>query len=119
MSDAKQTYINEKLDVVEVLGQRALFSNGKIAECEVADGLYKYDLREGDGIAFATVEKHVIVNHSGTILVKEPLNLGAQGYIEFDEDTSLNFLGYEMTPQEFINTGIKQTEEGNERVTRD
>ena len=38
----------------------------------------------------------------GTVLLKEPLDLGANGGIEFDEETSPNFLGYEETPRELL-----------------
>jgi len=36
------------------------------------------------------------------VLLKEPLGLGANGFIEFDEETSPNFLGYEETPRELL-----------------
>lgn len=41
---------------------------------EVPTGYHKYSLRESDdGMYPATIEKEVIVNHYGDILVKEPL----------------------------------------------
>ena len=78
---------DEKLEVVEVLGQTALFTNGRVTQKELPDGLYKYDLREGESIAFATVEPSVAVNHAGTIITKEPIIFGEEGYIEFDDDS--------------------------------
>ena len=44
----------------------------------------------------------MIANHGGTVLLKEPLDLSANGGIEFDEETSPNFLGYEETPRELL-----------------
>lgn len=35
-------------------------------------------------------------------MLKEPLDLGANGGIEFDEETFPNFLGYEETPRELL-----------------
>ena len=87
-----QAMTDEKLEVVEVLGQTALFTNGRVTQKELPDGLYKYDLREGESIAFATVEPSVAVNHAGTIITKEPIIFGEEGYIEFDDDSSPNFL---------------------------
>lgn len=55
-----------------------------------------YDLREGESIAFATVEPSVAVNHAGTIITKEPIIFGEEGYIELDDDSSPNFLGDHM-----------------------
>lgn len=106
-----QALTDEKLEVVEVLGQTALFTNGRVTEQELPDGLFRYDLREGEGVAFATVEPYVRGDHAGTILVKAPLSFGSEGYIAFDDDTSPNFLGYELTPTEFMQTDFTQTED--------
>lgn len=108
---ATQALTDEKLEVVEVLGQTALFTNGRVTEQELPEGLYRYDLRSGEGITFATVEPYVRSDHSGTILVKAPLSFGSEGYIAFDDDTSPNFLGYELTPTEFMETDFTQSED--------
>ncbi len=105
-----QAMTDEKLEVVEVLGQTALFTNGRVTQKELPDGLYKYDLREGESIAFATIEPSVAVNHAGTIIAKEPIIFGEEGYIEFDDDSSPNFLGDEMSVEEFLNTDFSQDE---------
>ena len=105
-----QAMTDEKLEVVEVLGQTALFTNGRVTQKELPDGLYKYDLREGESIAFATVEPSVAVNHAGTIITKEPIIFGKEGYIEFDDDSSPNFLGDHMSVEEFQNTDFSQDE---------
>ena len=103
-----QTMTDEKLEVVEVLGQTALFTNGRVTQKELPDGLYKYDLREGESIAFATIEPSVAVNHAGTIITKEPIIFGEEGYIEFDDNSSPNFLGDEMSVEEFLNMDFSQ-----------
>ena len=105
-----QALTDEKLEVVEVLGQTALFTNGRVTEQELPDGLYRYDLREGENLAFATIERNVAANHAGTILTKAPLDFGGQEYLVFDEDTSPNFLGYDLTPEEFLQTDFTQTD---------
>ncbi len=114
-----QAFTDEKLEVVEVLGQTALFTNGRVAEQELPEGLYKYDLREGENIGFASIEETVSVNHGGTILVKSPLDFGGDEYFVFDDDSSPNFLGYELTPEEFMNTDFTQEnqEEESEQQT--
>ena len=62
------------------------------------------NLRESDnGNRFISIEPKVGVNHGGTVLMKEILDFGESGFIEFDEDNEPNFLGYTMTPQEFAN----------------
>ena len=111
-----QAMTDEKLEVVEVLGQTALFTNGRVTQKELPDGLYKYDLREGESIAFATVEPSVAVNHAGTIITKEPIIFGEEGYIEFDDDSSPNFLGDHMSVEEFLDTNFDQDEDESQAM---
>ena len=106
-----QTLTEEKLDVIEVLGHKALFSNGRLLPEEIPEGLYAYDLRErDDGDRFVSIESRVGVNRGGTVLMRELLDLGETGYIAFDDDTSPNFLGYELTPSEFKNAVLSEDE---------
>lgn len=112
-----QQLTDEKLEVVEVLGQTALFTNGRVTQSELPDGMYKYDLREGEGIAFATIEPVVKYDHGGTVLLKAPLDFGDAEYFVFDEDNSPNFLGYELTPREFMETDFTQTEDEDQEQT--
>ena len=111
-----QAMTDEKLEVVEVLGQTALFTNGRVMQKELPDGLYKYDLREGESIAFATIEPNVVVNHAGTIITKEPIIFGEEGYIEFDDDSSPNFLGDHMSVEEFLDTNFDQDEDESQAM---
>ena len=97
-----QALTDEKLDVIEVLDRKALFSNGRLLPEEIPEGLYAYDLRHSDdGDRFCSIEPKVAVNHGGTVLLKEVLDFGEQGYISLDEDTEPNFTGEEMTAEEF------------------
>jgi len=108
-----QYYLDDKFEAVEVCDRKGVFTNERIAPQEVPKGLYKYDLRYSDEIGeFTSIEKNVIVNHGGTVLLKEQLDLGPDGVIEFDEETSPNFLGYEETPREFL--AENEQEETNE-----
>lgn len=67
-------------------------------------------------IAFATVEPSVAVNHAGTIITKEPIIFGEEGYIEFDDNSSPNFLGDEMSIEEFLNTDFDQDEDESQTM---
>ena len=104
-----QAMTEEKLDVIEVLDRRALFSNGRHMPEQIPEGLYAYDLRHSDdGDRFCSVEPRVGVNHGGTVLLKEVLDFGEQGYIPLDEDTEPNFTGEELTIGEFMNSKFEQ-----------
>ena len=97
-----QALTEEKLDVIEVLDRKALFSNGRLLPEEIPEGLYAYDLRHSDdGDRFCSIEPKVGVNHGGTVLMRDILDFGESGYIPLDEDTEPNFLGETMTVSEF------------------
>ena len=103
-----QALTEEKLDVIEVLDRRALFSNGRLMPEQIPEGLYAYDLRHSDdGDRFCAIEPKVGVNHGGTVLMRDILDFGESGYIPLDEDTEPNFLGDEMTPSEFAEEEIQ------------
>ena len=97
-----QALTEEKLDVIEVLDRRALFSNGRLMPEQIPEGLYAYDLRHSDDSdRFCSIEPKVGVNHGGTVLMRDILDFGESGYIPLDEDTEPNFLGETMTVSEF------------------
>lgn len=97
-----QELTEEKLDVIEVLDRRALFSNGRLIPEQIPEGLYAYDLRHSDdGDRFCAIEPKVGVNHGGTVLMRDILDFGESGYIPLDEDTEPNFLGETITAAEF------------------
>lgn len=97
-----QAMTDEKLDVIEILDRKALFSNGRLMPEQIPEGLYAYDLRHSDdGDRFCSIEPKVGVNHGGTVLMRDILDFGESGYIPLDEDTEPNFPGETMTVSEF------------------
>ena len=96
--------------MIEIFDKKALFSNGRIKKSELPDGVYKYDLRKGIPF-FGTLEKQVIVDHAGTVLTREPIDFGDKKYIELSEETSPNFLGEEMTLEEYLSADFTEEEE--------
>jgi len=94
---------NDRYELIEICGQKALFSDGRIHDSDVLDGMHRYDLREGDGLNtyFGSIEPNVQFDHAGSIITKEPIDFGTDGFIELDYDTEPNFLGEEMTVEEF------------------
>ena len=89
----KNAIPDEQYDTVDFFDKPALFSNGRVDRKTLPDGLYAYDLRgsdfdTGDPIA---VEDKVSVNHAGTVILGEPLDLGDEGRLMLDDN--LNFAG--------------------------
>ena len=65
------SFLDEGLDMIEVLDRPALFSNGRIPRAAVPEGLYAYDLYEScDTGNFCYIAPLVVVNHGGSVLVK-------------------------------------------------
>ena len=104
--------LNESFEYIEVFDKKALFTNERINASKLPNGVYKYELREGVPF-FASIEEYVGVNHAGTVLTREPIDLGENGRIDFDEETSPIFLGGEMTLRNFLSAdfGENETEE--------
>ena len=101
-------------ELMEVCGVKAIYADRRIDDSEVPKGLYRYDFREGKGaddVYFGTIEKDVKIDHAGSFITKEPLDLGTDGYIELEYDTEPNFLGEFMTAEEFANTDFPEDEE--------
>ena len=103
MNLQKETLLNEELQEIEIFDKPGLFSNGRLRDEEVPEGLYRYDLRgsDYDPSQPVTVEKNVVVNHAASVLMAEELDLGAKGRLELGEE-GLNFTGAELTVREFM-----------------
>jgi len=108
-------YINieydDEYELIEVAGHTALFINERITDADIPKGMYCYHLRGSDSADFFALEKSVAVNHTGSIVTKEPIDLKSKGYIVLDEDSSPNFLGENMSLYEFREYNPDQTED--------
>ena len=97
-------------DLIEIQGQKGLYTNWRLTSGEIPDGCYCYDFRMDDGSPFGTLEPKVFVDFSGSVLVKEPIDFGEDGYITISDDDAPNFLGEDMTIEEFANTDFSKEE---------
>ena len=97
----KEELYSETFEVMTVNGKEVLFTCLRNSKEIITKGLHAYDIRESDtGGEFATIEPRVIVNHAGTILSKEVIEMGPDGFVEIDE------YGFEgsMTFQEWLDS---------------
>lgn len=103
---------NEEYQQIELFDKLALFSNERLTDADIPQSMYCYHLRHNDdGDRFCSIEPKVGVNHGGSIITKEPIDFGEQGYISFTEDTEPNFTGEDMTFLEFMNEQSPQESE--------
>ena len=108
-------YVNieydDEYELVEIEDLPALFTNERITDADIPKGMYCYNLRHDDNGNFCAIEKNVTVNHAGSIITKEPIELGEQGYISLNQDNSPNFLGENMSIYMFREYDPEQSEE--------
>jgi len=90
----------------ELLGHDALFTCLRIDRKSLPEGLHAYDLRDEDSTGeICELKSHVMVNHWGTVIVKEKIDGADEGIVLEDKD--YNYLGEEMTLDEFANPAPK------------
>lgn len=101
---------------MEILGQTALFTNGRVSQQEIPDSLYSYELRSGEGVNFATIQPAVKNNFAGTIILKAPLNFDGQQYIALDSDSRPTFTGEKLTVMEFLDMEFDQAQDEVQQI---
>ncbi len=90
-------------ELIEILGEPALFTDSQITDADIPEGLFCYHLRDRDDRnGFGSLEKNVTVNHGGSIITAEKIDLGEKGYIPLDEETTPNFMGEQMPIRQFM-----------------
>ena len=95
---------DEQYQEIELFDKPGLFSNGRIVRDNLPEGVYCYDLRgsdydPGDPVC---VEERVVVNHAGSVLLTEPLELAEDGRLMLTEEEGLNFVGGFSTLAQFL-----------------
>ena len=98
----------EVFEHIELFGKPALFTNDRIDRDTVPDGLFCYDLRGSDSDPGRPicVELHVGVNHAGTVLTAQEIDLSKNGYKPLRG--GLNFLGETLTVRQFCEMHPKE-----------
>lgn len=79
-------------DAFEINNIPALFTNQRIDRTTIPLGYSAYDIRSGETTDFATIEHHVTVDHTGTVIVKRAIEFNGADFVEIDD---YNFTGEE------------------------
>ena len=95
---------DEQYQEIELFDKPGLFSNGRIVRDNLPEGVYCYDLRGSDYDPGepVCVEEQVVVNHAGSVLLTEPLELAEDGRLILTEEEGLNFVGGFSTLTQFL-----------------
>lgn len=91
----------DTLDVMELFGKEALFTNGRVTKNALPEGLYTYDLRGSDNDPGqpVTLEPMVLVNHAASVIVSDKIPIPENGVVPLGEDMS--FTGDSITMEQF------------------
>ena len=106
-------YVNfpdEEFEIIEIEGKTALFTNSRMTDADIPKGLYCYHFRHRDDGDFCTLEKNVTVNYAGSVIVREPIELGEKGCISLNDDKSPHFTGETMFMEDFFTNEEEQSE---------
>ena len=93
---------NEEFQHMELFDKPALFTNSRIDRSTVPEGWYCYDFRgsDDDPGELCYIEESVIVNHAGSVLMPEKLELPESGRLDTREEIGFLDEG-DMTLHEF------------------
>lgn len=86
---ARYDAMAENFEEVMVLGKPAIFTSLRIDAHTVPTELYLYEVRHDDDSLGDPVQiaKNIVVNHWGTIIVREPLRLPSDGFLDINPET--------------------------------
>lgn len=90
----QEKVLNASYEVIKLFGKKVLFTSERIRDSDLPKGIYKYEVRHDDecqGI-MCEIAKRIFVNHWGTILSKEEIDLGSDGYLLIDEEKDVDYL---------------------------
>jgi hypothetical protein len=102
----------KKFELIELFGQTALFANERLKPEDIPDDMYLYHIRgSDDGRSFSALEEYVLVNHSGSIVTKVPIELGKDKIIVLTDENAPNFIGESVTFGQYLNYAFEPPEE--------
>ena len=87
----------------EVLFQSspALFTSLRVKADGIPEGLHRYEVRHEDGDP-CQVARSVLVDHYGTLLTSDPVQLPADGYLTISPEDLVFASGVRVTPEDFL-----------------
>ena len=99
-------YVNvrrEEFGLIQVFDKYALFTNERLTEADIPQGTHLYHFRyTDDNDRIGSIEKSVQVNHAGSVITKEPFDLGEEGQVTFTRETDPCFLCQEITMEDYL-----------------
>ena len=108
--DMMKKYMPPKYEAVIIFNKPMLFTNERLEDFDVPEGMHRYDIRDGgmDGI-MCEIKDEVAVNHWGTVMSRDTVEpriidgkeMNTQEGIAMTED-DYNYTGEEFTAEEYL-----------------
>ena len=100
----------ENYELMEMLGQTVLFTNMRVDRSTVPEGLYAYDVRHDDDCTgeICEIKPSVMVNHWGTIICKEPIEMDEVWHSKFVDEGDYCYLGDTAKLDEYFNADYSE-----------
>lgn len=90
----------ELFSLVEVRGQKFLFTDCRVDRNTVPQGMYVYEVRASDeGYEPCEISEHIWVNHYGTLISKKPIEKWDDEY----QGRRFLYLGFNEKPEYYEN----------------
>lgn len=91
---ARYNAMKERYSKIQILGKQALFTSMRLERNTVPAGFYLYEVRhDDDGIGDPVqIARGILVNHWGTILTTEPIDIPEDGYLDIDPERDWDYL---------------------------
>lgn len=106
LNAAETDYVNlrrEEFGLIQVFDKYALYTNERLTEADIPKGTHLYHFRyTDDNDRIGSIEKSVQVNHAGSVITKEPFDLGEEGQVTFTRETDPCFLCQEITMEDYL-----------------
>ncbi|MBP3399866.1 MAG: hypothetical protein J6K75_08920 [Erysipelotrichaceae bacterium] len=97
-TEEKKAFIEDRLNrryqPLKLFGKSVLFTEERIPDSQLPDGIYRYEVRHDDlsrGI-MSELSKNIVVNYWGTILSRRKIPLGEDGTRIIVENEDIDFL---------------------------
>ena len=86
--------MNERFEEVEFQGKTVLFTDCRVQKDTIPEGLHRYEIRhtDDDWGEPCQLGYGIVVNHFGTLISNEAIQLDPSGHLDLDAD-DMNFLG--------------------------
>lgn len=101
----------ENFEFMELFGKIVLFTNMRVDRSTVPEDLYVYEMRDEDCTGeICEIKPFIMINHWGTIICKEPIELDTKWNNKFVDEGDYCYLGDTAKLDEYLNMDYSEEE---------